>query len=175
MTKPLTKNQALALQRLAKQRRSSTQKKVEKLKREGAHEVGTLNQREFFLAGLALYWGEGYKYGSGEVGFTNNSPAAIRFFIKWVRNVYKIPYTDFVCRVTINKTHQKYKKTIESSWSKITGIPLESFTRAALISTKTKKKYPNQKTYLGTLRVKVRRGTDLHRRIMGSLEHLMGL
>ncbi len=173
MPKPLTKNQARAIQRLANQKRLFTEQKIEKLKQEGAREVGVLDKRELFLAGLGLYWGEGYKYGSGEVGFTNSDPVAIRFFIKWVKIVYKVRQEDFICRVTINETHQKRVREIEALWSKITGIPLKSFTRAALIATKTKKKYANEKTYLGTLRVKVRRGTDLHRRIMGALEHLM--
>jgi hypothetical protein len=39
-------------------------------KHEGARDVGALSRRDVLILGLGLYWGEGYKYGNSELGFT---------------------------------------------------------------------------------------------------------
>ena len=38
----------------------------------GRKDVGNITSRDMFFVGLGLYWGEGYKKGSEELGFTNS-------------------------------------------------------------------------------------------------------
>ena len=135
----------------------------------GARDVGTLSQRDLFLLGLALYWGEGYKNGNEECGLTNSDPAIITTFIEWLRRIYAIPSTDLILRVSVNETHRHRVQIIEKYWSQMTGVPLSQFTSTSLIKARSKKAYADAESHFGTLRVKVRRGTALRRRIMGSI------
>lgn len=138
----------------------------------GKREVGKLNKRELFLVGSALYWGEGYKSGNGELGFTNSNPEMIRFILRWFREIFKIHNADFILRVSVNRQHTSRIKEIEKWWSEKTNIPLSQFSKSSLIKTSAKKVYVNLSVHYGTLRVKVRRGTDLRRRILGGIEGL---
>ena len=135
----------------------------------GARAVGALSQRDLFMLGLALYWGEGYKSGNEECGLTNSDPAIITAFIEWLRRIYAVPAADLILRVSVNGTHRHRVPSIEKYWSQTTGIPLSQFTTTSLIKTRSKKTYADAESHFGTLRVKVRRGTALRRRIMGSI------
>ena len=138
----------------------------------GAAEVGNIDQRELFLLGMALYWGEGYKKGNEELGFTNSDPHIIKFILKWFREIYQIPNKNFILRVSINSIHQNRNSKIISSWSKICGIPQNQFTKSSFVFSTSKRKYKDVESYFGTLRIKVRKGTELRRRILGSLKAL---
>ncbi len=177
----LSKRQQLVL--TAKQQRSGAmgrlvaadKKRVERLHRtamsmhEGAQDVGVLKTRDLYMLGLALYWGEGYKSGNEECGLTNSDPHLIRVFIRWLQQVYQISAGDLILRVSLNGTHAHRVRAVEKYWANVTGIPLKQFTAPSLIKTISKKVYANQESHFGTLRVKVRRGTSLRRRIIGSL------
>lgn len=135
----------------------------------GAEDVGSIDKRDLFMIGLALYWGEGYKNGNEELGFTNSDPRVIRIFMKWMCDIYGTPPQDFILRVTINSLHRNRIEDIEARWSRITGIPKKQFTTPAFVIAKARKVYSNPEQYFGTLRVKVRRATSLRRRILGSI------
>src|SRR5215207_8720848 len=57
-------------------------------RRKGA-EIGRLAEREFLVAGVALYAGEGSK-GDGTVRFVNNDPRMVALFCTWLRHFYEI-------------------------------------------------------------------------------------
>lgn len=145
---------------------------TKKQKRLGREDVAHLSQRDLFMLGIALYWGEGYKSGNEECGLTNSNAGIIRIFIVWLNKIYGIHAHDLILRVSVNQIHQKRIRTIENYWSEVTKIPLPQFTTASFIKTKSHKLYKNQNEHFGTLRVKVRRGTALRRRILGSLEEI---
>jgi len=67
--------------------------------------------------------------------------------------------------------HRKRIKELENFWSNLMSIPLSQFTKTVLIKTRTKKIYSNNNHY-GTVRVTVRKGTQLRRRIIGWIEGL---
>lgn len=161
-----------AILKYAELKRNARIKKENDLLRLGKNEVGTLNMREVFLVGLALYWGEGYKSGNGELGFTNSNIEMIKFILNWFRDIFGIRNEDFILRVSVNEQHKNRIVAVEQFWSDKTGIPLSQFSKSSLIKVKAKKVYANAKNHYGTLRVKVRRGTDLRRRILGSIEGL---
>lgn len=140
--------------------------------KKGKDDVDKINRRDLFIIGLALYWGEGYKKGNDELGFTNSDPFIIKFIMKWFREIYFINDKDFILRVSINSAHRKRVTDIISFWSKIARINKSQFTKSSFIFTSSKKTYKNNKKYFGTLRIKVRRGTELRRRIIGSLKAL---
>jgi hypothetical protein len=50
-----------------------------------------LNARDFFIAGLFLYWGEGNKTHASAVSVSNTDPSVINFYIDWVINYLNVP------------------------------------------------------------------------------------
>jgi predicted DNA-binding ribbon-helix-helix protein len=140
----------------------------------GRKDIGTVNKRDIFMVGLGLYWGEGYKKGSQELGFTNSDPLMIRFYIKWLEVCFGIKKTDLILRVSINSIHSHRVNQVESYWSSLLSIQRTQFTMTSLIQSISKKYKENQNHY-GTLRVKVRRGTQLRRRILGAIEALTAI
>lgn len=138
----------------------------------GAADVGQITPRDIFFLGLGLYWGEGYKKGSGEFGFTNSNPAIIRAFLTWITKTYGVKKQDLILRVSINQRHRD--KTLASIryWSRITGARPDQFTKTSLIRAPQHKIFVNSDSYYGTLRIKVRRGTSLLRRVLGSIEQV---
>lgn len=145
-------------------------KLTQALFKEGRKTVGGLSQREFFIAGIALYWAEGYRKGNEEFGFTNADPNMIRFIIRWLKKCCGVERDRISARVCINSIHRKRSESIRRSWSKITKIPLSQFSDCTFIKSVTKKAYSNHSFYLGTLRVKVKQGTNLRRRVMGWID-----
>lgn len=62
---------------------------IERYHREGRRRIGQLSEREFLMAGLGLYAGDGSKKG-GSVSFANSNPAMIAFFCAWFRRFFDI-------------------------------------------------------------------------------------
>jgi len=149
-------------------------KEVELLRKEGIKEIDKLTKREFLVAGIALYWSEGYTAPVNyEVGFTNSDPKMILFMLEWFKKCCKVDNDKFSLRVGINEIHGDRTKEVEKYWSKFTNIPLSQFNKISLKKTKIKKIYKNHNEHFGTLRVKVRQGTKLRRKIDGWIEGLI--
>lgn len=164
-------NKTLAKINLKKKRSSILESKI--IERIGVNDVGkTLSKRDLFLSGLSLYWGEGYKKGNNELGFTNSDPAIIKFIIKWLKEIYNIQNSDFILRVSLNETHRDRINTVEKFWSELTSIPHHQFTKISIIQTSAKKEYKNRESHYGTLRIKVRKGSKLRKRILASIVQL---
>jgi predicted transcriptional regulator len=136
----------------------------------GKKKLGSLSKRDIYCIGLGLYWGEGYKRGSQEFGFTNSDARMITFYLLWLRTVFKVVPKDLILRVSINMSHATRLPEVENFWSRITGIPLSQFTKSSLIKTQSKKVYKKDSEYYGTLRIKVRRGTTMRREVLGAIE-----
>ena len=151
-------------------KRRNRQKQTIKNNHTGARLIGTLSDRDVLCIGLGLYWGEGYKTGNREFGFTNSDPQMILFYLRWLQIVFGINPASLVLRVSINKSHCHRIKTVESYWSNLTNIPLEQFTKPSLIATTAKKHYRNHSTHYGTLRVKVRGGSDYREQVLGAIQ-----
>jgi len=163
---------AKALFRVAEKKREERIKRTQVLSNKGKKDVGSVDKRDLFMAGLALYWGGGYKKGSQEFGFTNSDPVINIFIIKWLQEIYGIEKYRLILRVSINEKFANSEKEIINYWCKKLGIRKEQFTKTSFIKTKLKKIFPNNINHYGTLRIKVSRGTDLRRRILGSIEAL---
>lgn len=142
------------------------------LRTEGVREVGKLLPRELWLVGAALYWAEGYRKGDGEFGFTNSDPEMIRLIIRWLTEACGIAKEDIRLRVCVNIAHKSRITRIHGFWSQSVGIPQSQFSLPTLIRVESKKRYLNNDAYFGTLRIKVRRSTNLRRKIMGWIEGL---
>lgn len=159
----------IALAKSSEQKRLKRMQSVAVESARGASDVGRLAARDRFMLGLALYWGEGYKSGNEELGFTNSDPGIIRAFMRWVEKAYGVQRSQMILRISINEAHARRVPHVLDFWSKQTGVSISQFTRTSLIKTAAKKTYSDANNHFGTLRVKIRRATALRRRILGSI------
>ncbi len=129
---PLSESRISALrgwneQRIERCRETKALKKEKRLKsvyERVANDIGVLSEREIFLAGLFLYWGEGSKTQSAMTAISNTDPAVLVFFIKWIQllgvskenlRVYLHLYADMDI-----ETEMRY-------WSDVLSLPRAAF------------------------------------------------
>lgn len=134
-----------------------------------AEEIGAMTDRELFLVGVGLYWAEGSKskpYRRQErIVFVNSDPGMITVFLAWL-HLLGVERKHLRFAVHIHETADV--AAAEMFWAKHVGIET-----ADLLKTSLKKHNPrtNRKNtdegYRGCLRVGVRGGADLYRRIEG--------
>jgi hypothetical protein len=65
------------------------QDEIDRLREEGRRWIVTLSEREFLVAGVALYAGEGAKT-DGAASLANTNPRYIAFFCDWLRRFFPI-------------------------------------------------------------------------------------
>lgn len=144
-------------------------------KNEGSLALGSISQRDIMMTGIGLYWGEGYKSENGEFGFTNSNPHMIRFYFKWL-SLWGVKKDSLIFRLTLNQVFRKQENKIMDFWVNFLNIKKEQFSKTTFIKTKLKKaSLKNMETYKGILRVKVRKGSSLRNKVLGSIEHMANL
>lgn len=110
---------------------------------QAAKQIRALSREELKLVGIALYWAEGHKGACWKtVSFTNSDPGMIRLIMRWFREVCGTLDTKFRIRVQCHSLDKINE--CERYWSKITGIPLDNFTKAYIkVSPSSKRKVGN--------------------------------
>jgi hypothetical protein len=122
-----------ALPRPARGRRRGTnalqrrkQGEIERLVAEGRERIGRLSEREFLVAGVALYAGEGSKE-DGRVRFVNSDPRMLVFFCTWLRYFFEIDESRLRLALYL---HQGLDLAAAIAyWSALTDIPEAQFTK----------------------------------------------
>ncbi len=107
--------------------------RIESLKKEGIAEVGELGHREKFIAGVALYLGDGNK-GSDKVGFSNANPKIIAFMVDWLREFCDVSEERYRGQIWIHENQNE--REARKFWSRITGIPLNQFKKSYVVKNK---------------------------------------
>jgi len=92
-----------------------------------------LSNRELFIAGLLLYWGEGTKCRRDGLSISNNDPSVIRFFIYWLKKSLAIPKKKI--RILLHLYNDMNINNELNYWSKILRIPLRQFNRSYIKKT----------------------------------------
>jgi len=157
--------------KVAQNQRQKRLKEIKELKNKGIKEIGNLNEREFFIAGVALYWAEGFKKDS-RLGFANSDPNMVKFFLKWLIESCGVPEKDVRLRVGLNVSHKNRVKEVEKYWSKLTGVPLSQFQKPFFQKFKWKKEFKRPGEYFGVLRIRANKQRQLFRKIHGYIEGL---
>src|SRR6266851_5315080 len=140
-----------------------------------AAQIGELTDRELLIAGAIAYWCEGSKSKphrrSDRVVFVNSDPSLIQFFLRFLQAT-ATPPDALAFRVYIHENADA--RSAELFWLKITGARPEQFLKPALKRHNPKTMRKNVgKDYHGCLRIDVRRGANLYRRIEGWAEAIM--
>lgn len=147
------------------------QKIIEKYKLQGINEVGSLSERELLIAGIALYWAEGFKKDK-RLGFANSDPTMIRLFLKWLVHSCNVPKKHIRLRVGLNISHKHRIHEVEKYWSNITEIPITQFQKPFFQKFVWKKVFPSPESYFGVLRIRANKQLPLFRKIHGWIEGL---
>ena len=100
------------------------QAEIGRLLAEGAERIGQLSEREFLVAGVALYAGEGAKR-DGQVALANTNPAFIAFFCAWLRKFFDIDEARL--RVKLYLHEGLDLEAAIQHWSQVSGISPERF------------------------------------------------
>jgi hypothetical protein len=100
------------------------QAEIDRLLAEGRDRLGRLSEREFLVAGVALYAGEGSK-GDGRLRFANSDPRMVAFFCSWLRRFFEVDESRLRVHLYL---HQGLDLAASIAyWSALTGIPATQF------------------------------------------------
>ena len=171
------KNKLIAAGRLgARAKRKQRIEKTEKIRKDAISEIKQVGDKELFYMGVMLYWAEGAKSKQNNVSqgvdFSNSDPNMCKLFLKWLRSSLKIQSDRTSLCVYIHESQKNRAYVILDYWSKITGFPKEKFRKTCFTKTvyPRKNKRKDNGEYYGQLRIKVRKSTDLNRKIAGWVE-----
>jgi hypothetical protein len=149
----------------ALQRRKAAE--IQALLEEGRERIGRLSDRDFLVAGAALYAGEGSKT-NGQVVFPNSDPLMILFFLCWLRYFFEIDEARL--RVGLYLHEGLDLDAAAEFWAELTLIPRSQHTkpyRAVPDPSIRRAKHP-----MGCPRV-VYTCTRTHRAVMGLVHALL--
>jgi len=121
--------------------------RIEHAKQEALDSLSNLDFNNINIVELAislLYLGEGSKK-SLQTSLGNSDPRILRFFLKSLLFIYKVPITDIRCDLHI-RADQKTEKEIRY-WSRELKIPIRNFCKTS-IDQRTKGR-PTYKNYHG--------------------------
>jgi len=99
------------------------QAEIDRLLAEGRARIGRLSEREFLVAGVALYAGEGSKE-DRRVRFVNSDPRMV-IFCSWLRHFYQIDEARL--RLTLYLHQGLDLAAAMRYWSALTGVPPSQF------------------------------------------------
>ena len=100
------------------------QAEIDRLVEEGRVRIGRLTEREFLVAGVALYAGEGAKT-DGSLRFANSDPRMVVFFCAWLRRFFEIDESRLRVHLYL---HQGLDLAASIAyWSALTSIPPSQF------------------------------------------------
>ncbi|MFF4353195.1 hypothetical protein [Streptomyces sp. NPDC001530] len=144
-------------------------KERKQTKEAATREIGTMTDRDLFVAGVALYWAEGAKdkpYDRREtVNFVNSDPGVIQLYLAWL-TLLGVEPERLQYRVMIHITAD-----IEGAkryWADLVGVNVSVFQKTTIKkhNPKTVRKNVGE-NYRGCLVIRVSRGAELYRRIEG--------
>ena len=150
-------------------------RRLEKLamyNKNGVEHFEAISDKEFFVAGLALYLGEGSKK-DRRIMFANTNPRIIKFMICWFSKFFDITKDDFNLTVMINEIHRKRDRVIKKFWSDYLNFPIQQFRNTIFTKSLQKKVYENYDSYYGTFRLRILKSTNLSYKIGGLNEGLI--
>jgi hypothetical protein len=175
--KKIIESRTVGAQKLgAEAKHNQRVKKEEKIRKSAFSQITKITHKELFLMGIMLYWAEGTKSRgsnvSQSVDFSNSDPKMLKFFMNWLEVCLKIPKDMIAPRIYIHESKKDKVNEVLEYWSKQITFPKEKFSRTCFTKTvyprKNKRKDTTQ--YYGQLRIRIKKSTDLNRRIAGWID-----
>lgn len=114
----------LAVERFRQTARTKLISRLSKVLETQRGKVLPLSEKELFLAGVFLYWGEGDKR-RGIVAISNTDPRVIKFALYWMTYILKVPKERLCVRLHLYNDMDIAKET--NFWSQALNIPTDQF------------------------------------------------
>ena len=133
--------------------------KAQDILKKSAAEAKKLINNKLFVAGVSLYWAEGYKkgaYGSKykSVDFTNSDPEIIKVMMNFFRKFCKLKENKFKLLLMAHSNMNIEKSIL--FWSDITKLPISQFTKTqTAISKSSKFKRSINSLLPGTIHIRI--------------------
>lgn len=137
-------------------------------------EIKHIGKNELLLIGTILYWAEGARQKEYDVSqgicFSNSDPLMIKLFVYFIRQCFGATSESIDFDIYIHEGHnnKEAKDRIITYWANVTGFSKGKFDK---IYFKKDKPLGNRKkkdqNYFGLIRVKIKKSTDLNRKING--------
>ena len=136
---PLTKEQIKEIERSSNRNREAgiekcsitKQKKrearLDSIYKEEVDRLLPLSEKELYLIGLFLYWGEGLKNIKGSLSLSNTDPSVVKFYLYWLIKSFNIPLEKI--RIAVHLYADMDTETSLNFWSKTLRIPRKQFFR----------------------------------------------
>ena len=86
-----------------------------------------ISERELFVSGLFLYWGEGGKRMNAEISISNTNPAVIKAFMRWAEQALGVDRERIVIKLQLYSDMDAQKET--EVWAKTLDVPISRFRR----------------------------------------------
>lgn len=105
-------------------------KRISRIKALAKREIPNIKPEAIKLLGIMAYWTEGSKTDDSHVKFTNTDPRFIKFTLKWLREICKVPEEKLRLHLRIHPDTNRERA--EKYWSKLTDIPSERFYKTTI-------------------------------------------
>ena len=168
----LTKKKLAAARRGWEARRNKRLVSTTLIKDKARAEIKNISKRELWLMGIMLHWAEGAKEKQWNTGvgvdFNNSDPLMVSLFLRWLKEILFISQRNIIHDLYIHETADWEKA--RQYWSKVIKIhpnKIRIYFKKNKINTKRKNRGDS---YHGLIRIKIRRSTDLNRKISGWIE-----
>lgn len=148
------KNARIKAGKTKKEHRRKEKAKIRKVAKKA---LGSLTKKELKIAGAALYWGDGRKH-DGIVGLVNSDPKMIKFFVKWLRAICKVPLANM--RLELHLYPDCDIDFLTQFWADATGIPIKQFFNPQIDIRENKKLKKKGKLPYGTAHLYVLSGKN---------------
>ncbi len=174
----LTKKKLAAMQRGWETRRQQRIDSTFLIKQNAYQEITAISQHELFLMGVMLYWAEGSKSKQHNISqgiiFSNSDAYMNKIFLLWLKKCIKITIERITFDIYIHESSHDRLSKVKKYWASKTGFPLSNFDKIYLKKDKTNTKRKNVgNEYYGLLRIKVKKSTNLNRRISAWIEAII--
>lgn len=173
--------QRITEKRLATQRKGALAKKqirldlIKQIESEADAEIGHLDDKVFWMVGVALYWAEGNKQKPHDVScgvkFSNSDPLMVRYFYKWLTDICRLSIQDLTFEIYVHKGCDVPE--IKKFWSDELDLDISCFEKIRFKPNKFRSYRKNTgEEYHGLVRINVKSSANLNRRIMGWVKGL---
>lgn len=126
LTKNKNLSRDLAIEKYRTTRHSQRLDKLKRILSEQEKILFPLTEKELFVAGLFLYWGEGGK-DRGQLTVSNTNPKVVKFALFWMTHILKIPVYKIKVALHLYKD-MDIKKSI-AYWSETLDLPKDQFNK----------------------------------------------
>ena len=86
-----------------------------------------LSEKEVFIFGLGLYWGEGSKTRNASLSLSNTDPSIVKFFIFWLNKTFGIPKQKLRINLQLYKDMDIKKELL--FWENTLGLARSQFNK----------------------------------------------